>query len=114
MANINLVAIAVACLAGFVVAVLVATVVCRRLLAGKEETDGDPVAELSAQEADAYEKIGDPLVDDFVRDAEQFDDLTIRGIIRLLLRPSMGVDLAASDIADLLVKAYNAQENKDE
>ena len=38
MANINLVAIAVACLAGFVVAVLVATVVCRRLLAAKEET----------------------------------------------------------------------------
>ena len=38
MANINLVAIAVACLAGFVVAVLVAAVVCRRLLAAKEET----------------------------------------------------------------------------
>ncbi len=38
MANINLVAIAVACLAGFTVAVLVAAVVCRRLLAAKEET----------------------------------------------------------------------------
>ena len=38
MANINLVAIAVACLAGFVVAVLVATVVYRRLLAAKEES----------------------------------------------------------------------------
>ena len=38
MANINLVAIAVACLTGFTVAVLVAAVVCRRLLAAKEET----------------------------------------------------------------------------
>ena len=38
MANINLGAIAVVCLAGFVVAVLVAAVVCRRLLAAKDES----------------------------------------------------------------------------
>ena len=43
---------------------------------------------------------------------EQFDDLTIRIIIRLLLRPSMGNSLAAGEIADLLVKVYNEQKEK--
>lgn len=45
---------------------------------------------------------------------EQFDDLTIRIIMKLLLRPSIGVDMAASEIGNLIVKTYNKEEKKND